>query len=135
MTQPPVYIKKLNKLRLDKKWIKLVAEGESVFIEYEDWIHKSLPRFEINIGCDSMNDIEPERWPVLYGPGLSMEEAIEYTLPWANYEMDYDAHNYYMESVWFDQCYLGRDPDTREPYFSKSFSELNRPGFAGDSIS
>ena len=123
LTQPPDYIKKLNKLRLDKKWIELLAEGACVFIEYEDWIHKSLPRFEIKIGCDSLNNIEQESWPVLYGPDLSMEEAIEYTLPWADYEMDYEAHSDYMKSVWFDNCYLGRDSDTREPYFSKSFPE------------
>ncbi len=101
LTQPPEYLKKLNKLRLDKKWIELLAEGESVFIEYEDWINKSLPRFEITIGCDSRDDIEPETWPTLYGPGLSMEEAIEYTLPWADYEMDYDTHYDLMESIWY----------------------------------
>ena len=123
LTQPPEYIKKLNKLRLDKKWIELIAQGECVFVEYEDWIHKSLPRFELKIDCDSINNIEPESWPVLYGPGLSMEEAIEYTLPWAGYEMDYDAHYDYMESVWYDECYLGRDPDTRDPYFTKPFSD------------
>ena len=126
MTQPPEYFKKLNKLRLDKKWIDLLAEGESVFVEYEDWINKSLPRFEIKIGCDSKDDIESENWPTLYGLGLSMEEALEHTLPWADYEMDYDAHYDFMESVWFDECYMGRDEDTREPYFLMPFSEWHK---------
>ncbi len=123
LTQPSEYFKKLNRLRLDKKWIKLLAEEESVFIEYEDWVNKSLPRFEIRIGCDSRDDIEPEKWPVLYGPGLSIEEAIEYTLPWANYEMDYDAHYDSMESVWFAECCTWRDEDTRDLHFSMSYSE------------
>lgn len=123
ITQPPEYIKKLNKLRLDKKWIDLLAEGESVYIEYEDWINKSLPRFSITIGCDSRDDVEEESWPTLYGPGLSMEEAIERAIPWADYEMDLDAHYDFMESVWYDECYMGRDEDTHEPYFSTPFSE------------
>ena len=123
LTQPPEYLKKLNKLRLDKKWIELLAEGESVFIEYEDWIHKSLPRFQIKIGCDSRDDIESENWPTSYFPGLSMEEAIKYALPWADYEMDYDAHYDFMESVWVAECYMGRDEDTGEPYFSMPYSE------------
>ena len=123
LTQPPEYIKKLNKLRLDKKWIELLAEGESVFIEYEDWVNKSLPRFAIKIGCDSRDDIESENWPTSYFPGFSMEEAIRYMLPWADYEMDYAAHHDFMESVWFAECYMRRDEDSGEQYFSMPFSE------------
>jgi len=90
LIQPPPYIQKLNKLRLDKRWIDLVANEENVYIEYEDWINKSLPRFHIRIGCDSSGDIEEESWPTIYG--LSMEEAISYTIPWADFEMDYYAY-------------------------------------------
>ncbi len=43
----------------------------------------------------------------MYGEALSMEEAISHTIPWADYEMDYDAHREFMESLWFDECYLG----------------------------
>lgn len=92
LTQPPPYIQKLNKLRLDKRWIDLVVNEENVYIEYEDWINKSLPRFQIRIGCDSREDIEEESWPTIYGVGLSMEEAISHTIPWADYEMDYDSY-------------------------------------------
>lgn len=123
ITQPPEYIKKLNKLRLDKKWIDLLAEGESLYIEFENWIHKSLPRFSITIGCDSKDDIELESWPTLYGPGLSMEEAIAHSIPWADYEMDLDAHYEFMESVWYDECYISCDEDTGEPYFSVPFED------------
>ena len=122
IAQPPPYIKKLNKLRLDKKWIQLLAEDEVVYIEYEDWINKSLPRFEIRIGCDSKDEVEAEMWPTLYGVGLSMEEAILHMLPWANFEMDFDAHSEFMESVWFDECYMGRDENDGSPYFLIPFS-------------
>lgn len=121
ITQPPPYIKKLNKLRLDKKWIQLLAEDEIIYVEYEDWINKSLHRFEIRIGCTSKDGIESEVWPTLYGAGLSMEEAIAHMLPWADYKMDLDTHYDFMKSVWFDECYMGRDDGT--PYFLKPFSE------------
>ena len=125
ITQPPEYFKKLNKLRLDKKWINLLAEGETIYIEYENWINKSLPRFDIRIGCSSRNNIEEESWPTLYG--ASMEAAIAYTIPWAEYEMDTEAHYYSMQSVWYDECYTGIDEDTRKPEFYISFSEWYNP--------
>jgi len=97
LTQPPPYIQKLNKLRLDKRWIDIVADGENVYIEYDDWINKSLPRFQIRIGCDSRNDIEEESWQTIYGIG--MEEVLSQTIPWAEFEMDYDAYEENRESV------------------------------------
>jgi hypothetical protein len=35
LTQPPPYTQRLNKLRLDRAWIDLVAEGEQVYVEFE----------------------------------------------------------------------------------------------------
>ena len=61
LTQPPPYIKKLNRLRLDRRWIKLVAEGEVVYIEYEDWIHKSLPRFKLQLATQNSDFISSAR--------------------------------------------------------------------------
>lgn len=127
LTQPPPYIQKLNKLRLDKSWMDLVANGEVVYIEYEDWINKSLPRFQIRIGCETRSDIGEQSWPTTYGIGLSMEEAISHAIPWADYEMDHDAYHDFMESVWFDECYMGRDEDDGNPYFSTPFDEWYTP--------
>lgn len=73
--------------------------GETVYIEYGDWVNKSLPRFEITIGCEGREDVQEESWPTLYG--LTMEEASAHTIPWADYEMDYDAHREFMREVWF----------------------------------
>jgi Domain of unknown function (DUF4365) len=53
LTQPPPYIQRLNRLRLDRAWIDLVAQDEAVYVEFEDWVNKSLSRFEVKIGCDS----------------------------------------------------------------------------------
>jgi uncharacterized protein DUF4365 len=121
LTQPPSYIQKLNKLRLDKTWIDIVANGESVYVEFEDWVHKSLPRFKIKIGCGTRHDIEIQEWPTIYGAGLSIEESLSYTIPWADFELDVDAHRDYMESIWDAECYMGRDSDDGSVYHSESF--------------
>ncbi len=123
LTQPPPYIRRLNKLRLDKKWIDLIASGETVYIEYEDWINKSLPRFQFTIGCDSRDDIKEEIWPTLYMPSASMEDAIKHVVPWANVEMDMDAYIEYMELVWANECYSWHDKETDTTYYSQSFGE------------
>lgn len=127
LTQPPPYIQKLNKLRLDKRWIDLVANGENVYIEYKDWINKSLPRFQIRIGCDSREDIEEESWPTIYGVGLSMEEAVSHTIPWAEFEMDHDVYEEYMKSVWYNECYSWYDKETDTTFFTTPFEEWFTP--------
>lgn len=123
ITQPPPYIKKLNKLRLEKKWMQLIDDGETVYIEFENWINKSLPRFEITIGCDSRSDIEDETWPTLYG---EMEEIIEHLLPWADYEMDIDAYEEAMQEEWHNDCFIASDEDG-EPIYSLTFDEWYTP--------
>ena len=120
LTQPAVYIQKLNKLRLDQSWIRLVADGESVYVEYEEWINKSLPRFQITIGCDSRDDVDKEIWPTTYG--ATVEELLESLMPWAAFEMDWDAHEGFMETVWANTCYQWRDEDGTT-YYSECFND------------
>lgn len=75
LTQPPPYFQKLNKLRLDKGWMGLVLDGEVLYIEFQDWVNKFLPRYETRIGCESREDIEEESWPTIYCFGLSIEDS------------------------------------------------------------
>jgi hypothetical protein len=112
---------------LDKSWIDLVAESESVFVEFEDWVNKSLPRFTITIGCDCRDDVEEEKWPTIYGVGLSMEDAISHLFPWADFETDEEAHRDFMESVWHAECYMGYDKEDNEEYFTEPFATWYQP--------
>jgi hypothetical protein len=124
ITQPPPYIKKLNKLRLEKQWMQLVSDEETVYIEFESWINKTLPRFEIKIGCDSKDNIETEVWPTSYG---EMEEVIAYLLPWANYEMDLEAYEEAMRDEWHDECYIASDEDGQPLYYQEFDEWLTYP--------
>lgn len=127
LTQPPPYLQNLNKLRLDKYWIELVAQGESVYVEFEDWINKSLPRINIKIGCDSRDDIEEQSWPTIYGVGLSFEEMLSYAIPWADFEVDEEAYKDFMESVWYSECYMGHDREDGSEYFTEAFETWYKP--------
>lgn len=127
LTQPPPYIQNLNRLRLDKSWIDLVAEGETVYVEFEDWINKSLPRFHFRIGCDCRDDIEEQSWPTIYGVGLSMEEAISHLFPWADFKVDEEAYRDFMESIWHAECYMRYDKEDGVEYFTEPFETWYRP--------
>jgi hypothetical protein len=123
LTQPPPYIQRLNRLRLDRAWIDLVAQDEVVYVEFEDWVNKSLPRFEIKIGCDSRDDIETQNWPMTYGPGLSFNELLAHLLPWADFAMDEDAYYDFMKEQCMTECYCGHDSETGRNYYTMSFRE------------
>lgn len=127
LTQPPPYIQNLNRLRLDKPWIDMVAEGEGVFVEFADWVNKSLPRFTITIGCDYRDDIEEQQWPTIYGVGLSMEEVISHLFPWADFEVDEEAHRDFMESIWHSECYMGYDKEDQVESFTEPFETWYKP--------
>ena len=127
LVQPPPYIQKLNKFRLDKEWIDLVADGEVVYIEFQNWVNKSLPRFGITIGCETKSDINEQIWPTIYGVGLSINTFLSNVIPWAEFEVDEEAYRENMKSTWYDECYMGYDKEASEPYFSEPFDQWYRP--------
>jgi len=123
LTQPPPYVQRLNRLRLDRAWIDLVAQDEAVYVEFEDWVNKSLPRFQVKIGCNSRDDIATRIWPMRYCPGLSFKELLAHLLPWADFTMDEDAYYDFMKEQWMTECYCGHDRETGKNYYTMSFRE------------
>jgi hypothetical protein len=107
LTQPEPYVRKLNGLRIDRRWIERVDEGYEVRVSFDDWVNKSLPRFQLTIFCEE----ESETWPMVYGPGMGIEAALAYLLPWAESFLDREAHREEAVNQWMNQCYLCRDPD------------------------
>lgn len=124
LTQPEPYIRRLNKLRLDRSWIETLASGEDVFVEFADWINKSLPRYQLRLSSKDNSEV----WPMTYMPDVSIEEMIEYSLPWANFELDLEAHRDGQAGQWSAECYVGTDKETGEVYYRESFEEwYNEP--------
>lgn len=91
LTQPEPYIRRLNRLRIDRHWMDLVEDGYEVRVQFDDWINKSLPRYQITIFTEE----EKETWPTLYAPGIGIEEMLNHFFPWASFDIDWDACDEY----------------------------------------
>ncbi|CAE6687875.1 DUF4365 domain-containing protein [Paraburkholderia haematera] len=107
LTQPEPYVRKLNGLRIDRRWIERVDEGYEVRVSFDDWVNKSLPRFQLTISCEE----ESETWPMVYGTGMGIEAVLAHLLPWAECFLDRELHRQEAVNEWMNQCYLCRDPD------------------------
>jgi hypothetical protein len=122
----PDYIQKINKLRLDQEWMKLIHDGWEVYIEFNDWVNKSLARFEIKIGSDH-KDFGEKKWPMIYGAGMSIEDALSYVIPWASFAVDEDLHREEAEGIWCAECYGGYDKEDDIVYYTMGFDEWYTP--------
>ncbi|ABO23560.1 DUF4365 domain-containing protein [Shewanella loihica] len=124
LTQPEPYIQKLNKLKLDRYWMEKITKGYEVFVEFDDWINKSLSRYQIRLSCED----ESQHWPMTYCPGMSIEEALEFFLPWADFRMDIEAHREGSIGQWDAECYMTYDKEEGRAIHGMSFDEwYNEP--------
>ena len=94
-----------------------ISDGYEVFVEFDDWINKSLSRYEMSLVCED----EEQDWPMTYSPGMSIEEALEFFIPWAGYEMDIESHREASESQWSAECYITYDKEDSQTMYSQSF--------------
>lgn len=128
LTQPPSYIRNLDRLRLVRPWIELVARGEEVYVECEDWVNKSLPRYTLKIGCPSVPSMIGESWPTLYCPGLRMMEFLMYMLPWAEFKMDEETYRLNQMDLWDAECRIwDHDEYDDSPAYTQPFEEFYEP--------
>lgn len=119
MDQPEPYIMRLNKLRMDKPWMELLEAQEEVVMTFDDWVNKSLPRFQVTI---SGGDLE-EVWPTVYAAGRSIGDLLQHFIPWADFECDEEDYKDYMRSVWEAECYSGYDKETGNCYYTEPFKD------------
>jgi hypothetical protein len=123
LTQPEPYIRRLNRLRVDRRWMDRLANDEEVRITFDDWVNKSLPRYQVTISAGK----EEEVWPTLYAPGVGVEAMLEHFFPWAECTVDEFAHEEAAELQWENECVLWRDPETGRAEYSKPFHEWYEP--------
>lgn len=123
LTQPEPYIRRLNRLRTDRRWIDLIDAGEEVSIEFDDWINKFLPRYQITIRCNG----ESEVWPTLYAPGSGVHSMLEHFFPWAEFSVDEHLFEEGAESRWEAECFQYHDKETGESYYEEDFESWYEP--------
>lgn len=123
LTQPEPYIRRLNRLRIDRHWMDLIEQGYEVRVQFDDWVNKSLPRYQIDISCED----EGESWPVLYAPGVGVIEMLNHFFPWADFNLDQEAHRDGAYDDWMNACYSWHDSETGQDYYSMPFEEWYKP--------
>lgn len=96
-----------------------INDGYDVYVEFDDWINKSLSRYQIRLICEN----ESQYWPMTYCPGMSVEDALEFFLPWAEYEMDMDAHREGCISQWDAEYYIMCDKEEGRAIHRTSFDD------------
>lgn len=114
---------RFNRLLFDVSWMQLVAQNETVYVEYEDWVNKSLSRTSIRIYCDTTDTRHEVFIPTTYCPGLSSYGIVQNFLPWADFETDTEAYYQHMEDVHSSECYGGYDKETGVVIYTESFSD------------
>lgn len=119
LTQPEPYIRRLNRLRIDRHWMELIKRGFEVRVQFDNWINKSLPRYQLTISTED----EVETWPTLYAPSIGIEQMLSHFFPWADFNLDQDAHREGSREDWMAQCYSWRDDETGKVYYSTTFDE------------
>jgi hypothetical protein len=122
LTQPEPYIRRLNRLRIDRHWMDLIEQGYEVRVKFDDWVNKSLPRYKITISTDE----EEESWPTLYAPGVGIEEMLDHFFPWADFRLDEEAHKEGALGFWDSECYW-RDDETGDVCHSMPFEDWYKP--------
>jgi hypothetical protein len=123
LTQPEPYIRRLNRLRIDRRWMDLIEQGYEVRVQFRDWVNKSLSRYQITISSDG----EEETWPMLYAPGVGIEEMLQHFFPWADFSLDQEAYEEGAREQWMNECYSWRDDETDEIYYTTPFEEWYEP--------
>jgi hypothetical protein len=123
LIQPEPYIRRLNRLRIDRHWMDLIAQGAEVRVEFDDWVNKSLPRYQITISSED----EKETWPTLYAPGLGVKAMLEHFFPWADFSLDQQSHEDGAYDLWMAECRSWHDSETGKTYYSTTFSDWYEP--------
>lgn len=117
---------KVNRLLLDIDWIRRVADGEKVVLEFEDWVNKSLPRTSIKMIADEESPRAEVTIPTIYCPGIDSVDIARNRVPWADFEMDIDAYREGRMAVYEDECYLSHDNEDDVTYYTQTFEEWYR---------
>jgi len=122
-----IQIYRLKRLLLDLEWMYLIKNGTSVYAEFEDWVNKSLSRTSIRIFCESSSGYKELVIPQHYWAGHSSFEILEQFIPWADYDMDIEAYEEYMQEIYEDECYAGYDKEDDMVYYTESFDDWYKP--------
>jgi hypothetical protein len=95
------YVLRIRELQLAKPWIEMLASGERLVVDMEEWINKSSGRGSITLGLDNEDGKDPTplaAWGVFLGLA-SYAEVVPRLFAWA----DVDVHEETYDEAEYDQ--------------------------------
>jgi hypothetical protein len=93
IAEGPEHLKRLRRLQLDKPLIRRLADGDTLHLEFEKWVNKSLGRTPLTLKARTVSGTERVvRETFLYYVGF-MEDMLHTSFPWADCEIDGDYYD------------------------------------------
>jgi hypothetical protein len=114
---------RMTKLILDYPWMKMIKDGEVVYLKFEDWVNKTLNRTSLKIFCNSKKGFKKLFIPQIYTPGYSLFSGIQKLIPWADFEMDLDSYHEARKEDYENECLYCYDKESDQAYYTKQFEE------------
>ena len=87
------YTLKLRQLQLTRPWMEHLANGGSLAVELEEWMHKSSGRASLLLTALDEGGVIVARheWPWIFLPFADYAVELPRMFPWANLTMDAEA--------------------------------------------
>lgn len=97
IAEGPESVQRLRKLIFDRPLIETLANGCPLFLEFEEWVNKSLGRTPLTLKAyDEDQEERVLRETFLFYAGYTVGEMLCKSFPWADFEIDED---YYEENM------------------------------------
>lgn len=94
IAEGPESIQRLRRLQFDRALMQRLKDGEGLYLEFEEWINKSLARTPLRLfDVDDDGNESDIRNTFLFYSGYSIEEMLRFTFPWADFSVDRDYYD------------------------------------------
>jgi hypothetical protein len=101
LAEADAYTQRLNGLRADLSWMRVLADGGAVDVTVAEWINKSSGRGAVELlGTPRQGDEAIVRSRAVYYGLAPYEQVLPDLFPWAHLDVDDDLYEQHEEELW-----------------------------------
>lgn len=91
---------------LDIGWMEILASGNRLFLEAEEWVNKTSGRGSLRLVVEDEHGVEriEREWPWVFLPGASYAEELPKLFPWADLEVDRERFREEAYAEFVNEC-------------------------------
>lgn len=95
----PPDTKRLAQLRVARRWMEIIHDGERLLLEATEWLNKSSGRGNMRLIAqdDNLEERVVEDWPLTMFPMAQYVDVFPVLFPWADISIDEDFYEFYDE--------------------------------------